>query len=64
MSIFSFLHFIKKPLTETTMINGMNVKVFKHRNLLKILEACPNGSVIMINERTRVHVYHSNEEKI
>ena len=64
MSILSFLHFLKKPLTETAMIDGMKVKVFKRRNLMRVLDSCPNGSVVMINARTRVTVYHPDDVEV
>ncbi len=63
MSLFSFMHFFRKePVIKNVLMNGLQVKTFKKKDILAVLDSCPNGSIIMINERTRVHVYHPEGE--
>lgn len=57
MSILNW--FKKKSLTHDAVFDSINIKVFKKKDILKVIKTCPNGSRILINPTTWIQVYHN-----
>lgn len=48
----------RKPLIEEKVFGEISAKMFSKKDLLRVINTCPDGSRILINEKIWIQVNH------